>query len=73
MTLDYLVRTYGYLGLFLGAFFEGETVLILGGLTAHLGLNKRVPHAFGRSKVLLDRIENFRQVAPRIGMGIKSI
>jgi membrane protein DedA with SNARE-associated domain len=40
MTFDYLVRTYGYLGLFLGTFFEGETVLILGGLTAHLGYLK---------------------------------
>jgi membrane protein DedA with SNARE-associated domain len=40
MTLDYLVRTYGYLGLFLGTFFEGETVLILGGLTAKLGYLK---------------------------------
>jgi len=37
MTFDYLLRTYGYLGIFLGTFFEGETVLILGGLTAHLG------------------------------------
>jgi len=40
MTLDSLVRTYGYPGLFLGTFFEGETVLIFGGLTAKLGYLK---------------------------------
>ena len=36
-TLDHLVRTYGYWSLLIGTFFEGETILILGGLTAQLG------------------------------------
>ncbi|HXX80407.1 MAG TPA: DedA family protein [Thermodesulfovibrionales bacterium] len=36
-TLEYLIRTYGYAALLIGTFFEGETILIIGGLTAHLG------------------------------------
>jgi membrane protein DedA with SNARE-associated domain len=40
MSFEYIVRTYGYLGLFLGTFFEGETILIVGGFTAHLGYLK---------------------------------
>ena len=37
MTLAILVSTYGYAAIALGAFFEGETVLVLGGLAAHQG------------------------------------
>ena len=36
-TLENLIRTYGYAALLIGTFFEGETILIIGGLTAHLG------------------------------------
>ena len=36
-TLEYLILTYGYAALLIGTFFEGETILIIGGLTAHLG------------------------------------
>ena len=36
-TLDHLVRTYGYWSLLVGTFFEGETILIIGGLAAQLG------------------------------------
>jgi membrane protein DedA with SNARE-associated domain len=39
-TLEYLVRTYGYLAVLLGTFVEGETILIVGGFIAHLGLLK---------------------------------
>ncbi|HXX57886.1 MAG TPA: DedA family protein [Thermodesulfovibrionales bacterium] len=35
--LEHLIRTYGYVALLIGTFFEGETILIIGGLTAHLG------------------------------------
>lgn len=35
--LENLIQTYGYLALFLGTFAEGETVLVLGGIAAHLG------------------------------------
>jgi membrane protein DedA with SNARE-associated domain len=37
MALEHLVTTYGYLALLLGTFFEGETILILGGFLAHRG------------------------------------
>ncbi len=37
VTLEHLIRTYGYAALLIGTFFEGETILIIGGLTAHLG------------------------------------
>jgi len=36
-TLQQLVRTYGYWALLVGTFFEGETILIIGGLLAHMG------------------------------------
>ena len=36
-TLEYLIRSYGYWALLVGTFFEGETILMLGGLAAHLG------------------------------------
>lgn len=39
-TLEPLVRTYGYWALLAGTFFEGETILIIGGLLAHLGYLK---------------------------------
>jgi len=37
MSLAELVSTYGYLAVLIGTFFEGETVLILGGVSAHRG------------------------------------
>jgi membrane protein DedA with SNARE-associated domain len=37
MTLDYLVSHYGYVALFVGVFLEGETILILAGIAAHIG------------------------------------
>lgn len=37
MSLANLITTYGYYAVFLGAFIEGETVLILGGIAAHHG------------------------------------
>jgi len=37
MTLAYLVSTYGYLAIIIGTFFEGETILLLGGIAAHHG------------------------------------
>ena len=38
--LESFVQSYGYGALFLGTLLEGETVLILAGLMAHLGLMK---------------------------------
>ncbi|MCE5263796.1 MAG: DedA family protein [Deltaproteobacteria bacterium] len=38
--LESLIRTYGYGALFVGTFLEGETVLILAGLIAHMGMMK---------------------------------
>jgi membrane protein DedA with SNARE-associated domain len=35
--LESLLATYGYPILIIGTFLEGETVLILGGVSAHLG------------------------------------
>jgi membrane protein DedA with SNARE-associated domain len=37
LTPEYLVSHYGYAALFVGVFLEGETVLILAGIAAHLG------------------------------------
>lgn len=39
MVIDYtaLIRDYGYFALLIGTFLEGETILILGGVAAHLG------------------------------------
>jgi membrane protein DedA with SNARE-associated domain len=39
-TLEPLVKTYGYWALLAGTFFEGETILIIGGLLAHMGYLK---------------------------------
>ena len=38
--LESFVQSYGYGALFLGTLLEGETVLILAGLMAHMGLMK---------------------------------
>ena len=35
--LEHLIRTYGYWALLAGTFIEGETILMLGGLSAQLG------------------------------------
>ena len=32
------IQQYGYLAILIGTFLEGETILVLGGLAAHLGL-----------------------------------
>lgn len=36
MTLHYLIDTYGYPAIVVGTFFEGETILVLGGVAAKL-------------------------------------
>jgi len=38
--LSSFLYTYGYLAILIGTLFEGETVLILGGIAAHLGYLK---------------------------------
>lgn len=40
MSLELLVRTYGYWALLVGTFLEGETILMIGGILAHLGYLK---------------------------------
>jgi len=35
--LESLIDTYGYVAVLVGTFFEGETVLVLGGFAAHRG------------------------------------
>jgi membrane protein DedA with SNARE-associated domain len=37
VTLRTFVDTYGYMAIMVGTFFEGETILVLGGFTAHRG------------------------------------
>lgn len=37
MSLELLIQQYGYVAIAVGTFFEGETVLVLGGLAAQLG------------------------------------
>lgn len=37
MTLESLLVSYGYLAVLVGTFFEGETILVLGGVAAKLG------------------------------------
>jgi len=39
LTLDLssLIQNYGYFAILVGSFLEGETILVLGGLAAHLG------------------------------------
>lgn len=38
MTLESLIESYGYLAVLILTFFEGETIVILAGVAAHLGL-----------------------------------
>lgn len=35
--IEHLIMTYGYPAILFGTFFEGETILIIGGFFAHLG------------------------------------
>jgi len=35
--IEHIIRTYGYLAVFAGTFFEGETILVLAGIMAHSG------------------------------------
>jgi len=37
VTLQSFIDTYGYMAIMVGTFFEGETILVLGGFTAHGG------------------------------------
>jgi membrane protein DedA with SNARE-associated domain len=37
MTLEALISTYGYAAITIGTFFEGETILVLGGFATHRG------------------------------------
>lgn len=37
MTIETLVRTYGYAAILVGTFLEGETILVVGGFAAHRG------------------------------------
>lgn len=37
MSLQSFIDTYGYLVILIGTFFEGETILVLGGIAAKLG------------------------------------
>ncbi|MEW6186051.1 MAG: DedA family protein [Thermodesulfobacteriota bacterium] len=37
MSLETLIATYGYAAVAVGTFFEGETILVLGGFAAHRG------------------------------------
>jgi membrane protein DedA with SNARE-associated domain len=37
MSLESVIEHYGYLAIGLGTFFEGETILVLGGFVAHRG------------------------------------
>lgn len=50
--MEQLIEHYGYLGVLLGTFLEGETILVLGGVAAHRGyltLGGVVLCAFGGS------------------------
>ena len=35
--MEYWINTYGYAAVFIGCFFEGETILVLGAFAAHRG------------------------------------
>jgi membrane protein DedA with SNARE-associated domain len=37
MTPESIIQTYGYWALMIGTFFEGETILVIGGFAAHRG------------------------------------
>ena len=38
MSLEQLIADYGYLAILIGTFFEGETIVILAGVAANMGL-----------------------------------
>jgi len=38
MSLEELVQQYGYLAILIGTFLEGETIVIIAGVAAHMGL-----------------------------------
>src|SRR3990172_5843008 len=38
MSLEQLIADYGYLAILVGTFFEGETIVILAGVAANMGL-----------------------------------
>lgn len=38
--LEHIIQTYGYLAVYVGTIFEGETILILAGIMAHEGYLK---------------------------------
>ena len=38
MTLEYFITHYGYWAIVVGTFFEGETILLLGGLLPTEGI-----------------------------------
>lgn len=40
MILESILKTYGYWALLIGTFLEGETILLIGGILAHLGYLK---------------------------------
>lgn len=35
--METFLQTYGYWAILIGTFLEGETILVLGGLAAHMG------------------------------------
>ncbi|SPD74464.1 hypothetical protein PITCH_A230150 [uncultured Desulfobacterium sp.] len=37
MSLEEIISTYGYAAIVAGTFFEGETILVIGGFAAHRG------------------------------------
>ena len=45
MSVQELISSYGYFAIAIGTFFEGETVLVLGGLAAHQGYLE-LPYVF---------------------------
>lgn len=50
--METFVQTYGYWAILIGTFLEGETILVLGGLAAHMGymdLNGVILAAFAGS------------------------
>ena len=40
VTLQSFVDTYGYMAIMVGTFFEGETILVLGGFMPHRGCGR---------------------------------
>ena len=40
LPIIYFIMNYGYLAIFIGSLFEGETILIIGGLAVHQGFLK---------------------------------